>query len=821
MADARPADPRFILTAAPRKPAVTGVEIADAFHPFEQLKAVRTRRDDRWFYVESSGIPDHPLMIGIRTWQQQVPLPQKYVGDNAWQIPLHPTPAKEPASTKNRFLRGAIALAVNGIPIFNPLNNRGEDALAIGELDDYGGHCGRADDYHYHVAPLHLEKVVGKGIPIAYALDGYPVYGSTEPDGSPMKPLDTCGGHEDGDGGYHYHAIDQYPYLIGAFRGEVLERDGQVDPQPRAEPVRPALGPLRGATIVGFESPAADTRKVVYEVSGRKGSVAYKVAQDGTAAFTFADPSGRVTTETYSPRQRGPGGGPRREGGGPQQRPGPPPRPGERPPRSPNFLVILMDDMGWRDVGFMGNTFVETPNIDRLAETGVVFTQSYASAPNCAPTRACLMSGQWTPRHGIYTVVDPRQPAGSPWHKLVGAHSESELATDVVTLPEALKSRGYATAFLGMWNLGRGRAGPRTPGGQGFDTVVFPENVGFGKDAYFDDQGNYLSDRLTDETLAFIAKNRERPFFVYLADHAVHAPYDPKPDLLAKYERKVKTDADRRNDPAYAATIEAVDQNVGRLIAGLAKLGLADETYVIFTSDNGGTAQYTAPLNGSKGQLYEGGIRVPLVVTGPAVAKKGATSDMPVASIDLYPTLLELAGAAAPQGQKLDGVSWAAVLRGERPPPRERMFWHFPCYVGKAAPASAIREGDFKLLEFFEDGGHVELYNLRDDPGEKRDLAGSMPDKAQALTAALHAWQQEARAAIPNTQNPAYDPAAERPRGGGGHGGRDRDRRRRKQGSAAVGGRRGSAGQIGLERPVWPDAERREFAVVCPHTLLG
>ncbi|MEI6238957.1 MAG: YHYH protein [Planctomycetia bacterium] len=329
----QPADPRIILTAAPRKPASDGIDIADAFAPFEKLKAVATRRDNKWFYVESNGIPDHPLMIGIRTWQQQVPLPQKYTGDNAWQIPLQPVPAKEPASTKNRFLRGAIALAVNGIPIFNPLNNRGEDALAIGELDDYGGHCGRADDYHYHVAPLHLEKVVGKGMPIAYALDGYPVYGSTEPDGSPMKPLDACGGHEEGDGAYHYHAIDKYPYLIGAFRGEVVERDGQVDPQPRAEPVRPALGPLRGATIVGFESPAADTRKVVYEVSGRKGSVAYNVAQDGTAAFTFTDPSGRVTTETYSPRQRGPGGGPRREGGGPQQRPGPPPRPGERPPR--------------------------------------------------------------------------------------------------------------------------------------------------------------------------------------------------------------------------------------------------------------------------------------------------------------------------------------------------------------------------------------------------------------------------------------------------------------------------------------------------------
>jgi len=434
--------------------------------------------------------------------------------------------------------------------------------------------------------------------------------------------------------------------------------------------------------------------------------------------------------------------------------------------RAPNFVVILMDDMGWRDVGCTGNTFVETPHIDRLAKAGVVFTQAYASAPNCAPTRACLMSGQWTPRHGIYTVVDPRQPPGSPWHKLVAAHSESELATEVVTLPEALRSHGYATAFLGMWNLGRGRSGPRTPGGQGFDTVVFPENLGFGKDAYFNDQGQYLSDRLADEVLTFIGEHRSRPFFVYLADHAVHAPFSPKPDLLAKYEKKAAAGSDRRDDAAYAATIEAVDRNVGRIVAGLDKLGLSDDTYVIFTSDNGGTTRYTPPLEGSKGQLYEGGIRVPLVVAGPAVARPGSKSDVPVASIDLYPTLLDLAGAPPPPGKPLDGISWAAALRGGDPPSRARMFWHFPCYVGKATPASAVREGDFKLIEFFEDGGRVELYNLRDDPGERRDLARTMPDKARALAADLDAWQRETKAAIPTLANPAYDPRAERPRGG-------------------------------------------------------
>ncbi|MEI6255143.1 MAG: YHYH protein [Planctomycetota bacterium] len=324
---------RFIFTSErkpPREPAIT---ITKAFEPFSDLQAISCRSDDRFFYVESTGMPDHQLMVGIRNWQQQVPLPQKYVGDNAWQIPLEPVPAQHPATTKNRFLRGAIALAVNGVPIFNPLNNRGEDAFLIGELDAYGGHCGRADDYHYHIAPVHLEKQVGKGMPIAYALDGYPIYGYTEPDGSAVQGLDKLGGHEDANGNYHYHATKHYPYLNGGFRGEVIERDGQVDPQPRAEPVRPALPPLRGATITGFESPTPTSHQLTYEVGGRKGVMVYEIEADGSVKLTSTDPSGRKTEETYSPGDRRPGGPPRR-GGPPNDRPPPPPRPGERrPPR--------------------------------------------------------------------------------------------------------------------------------------------------------------------------------------------------------------------------------------------------------------------------------------------------------------------------------------------------------------------------------------------------------------------------------------------------------------------------------------------------------
>ncbi len=445
--------------------------------------------------------------------------------------------------------------------------------------------------------------------------------------------------------------------------------------------------------------------------------------------------------------------------------------------RPPNVILVLMDDMGWRDVGFMGNGFVETPHLDALAKRGVVFTQAYASAPNCAPTRACLMSGQVTPRHGVYTVVDPRQPRGSPWHKLMAAESKEELATDIVTIPEALKTRGYATGFFGMWNLGRGRQGPVTPGGQGFDTVAFPETIGFGKDAYFDDRGNYLSDRLTDEVLAFVERNRDKPFFAYLAEHAVHAPLEPKPDLEAKYEKKAAASRDRRDDPAYAATIEAVDANVGRIVAALAKFGLADDTVIVFTSDNGGTPRYTPPLHGSKGELYEGGIRVPLVVAGPGVVKPGKTCDSPVASVDFYPTFLELSGATAPEGQKLDGTSLAPLLAGRKAAPR-KLFWHFPCYIGHAAPSSAIRHGNLKLVEFFGDGGRLELYDLAADPNEEHDLAKQRPTDAAALAKALRDWQRETHAVIPIAANPNYDPKAEWPRGrqGSGSGGGPKSR---------------------------------------------
>jgi hypothetical protein len=271
------------------------------------------RWDDTFLLVESNGLPAHSMMVGITAWQQQVPIPQPYTGPNAWRIPLHPKPAAQPRSIHNQFLRGAIALAANGIPIFNPQNNRGEISAEIGELDQWGGHCGRADDYHYHAAPLHLQASLGPGLPIAFALDGYPIYGLQEPDGSAPVHLDAFRGHETPSLGYHYHASRSYPYVNGGFHGEVVEREGQVDPQPRARPVRPALQALRGATITGFESSAPDQYRLTYQIQSDKRAVQYTVQADGSVAFEFQNGREGVRKETYIPQ-----GGPSGEGPGPQ-----------------------------------------------------------------------------------------------------------------------------------------------------------------------------------------------------------------------------------------------------------------------------------------------------------------------------------------------------------------------------------------------------------------------------------------------------------------------------------------------------------------------
>jgi hypothetical protein len=290
-------------------PAVFVVHQADPAPPIEKhfepfRKTLQLRWDADFLYVGSNGLPDHPMMVGIRAWQQQVPLPQPYTGANAWRIPLRPKFADKPVSAKTNLYRGAIALAVNGVPIFNPLNNRGEDASLAGELDEYGGHCGRADDYHYHTAPVHLEKVAGKGNPIGYGLDGYPLYGFADADGNEPKDLDEFNGRTEKDGGYRYYSTRKYPYVMGGMRGVVAVRGDQVEPQPRAAPVRPAGEPLRGAKVTAFEQDAATGMATLkYDVRGRTHAVQYTANKDGTYTFVFVDGAGRETTETYRRRE--------------------------------------------------------------------------------------------------------------------------------------------------------------------------------------------------------------------------------------------------------------------------------------------------------------------------------------------------------------------------------------------------------------------------------------------------------------------------------------------------------------------------------------
>lgn len=312
--EAAPSGERF-ATSQPEKPGSLPAQAA----VFKAFPRVKLSANERFLLVGSDGMPDHPMMIGITSWQQQVPLPQSYFGANAWSIPLHPVVAPAPISIRNRFLRGAVALAANGIPIFNPQNNRGEVSQDIGELDKWGGHCGRGDDYHYHIIPLHLQSVVGKAQPVAYALDGYPVYGTTEPDGSTLRTLDACGGHEDAKLGYHYHGTGKSPYVFTAFHGVVTELDGQVNPQPRAQPVREATAPLRGAVITGFTAEGTSAWKLTYTVGGETRSVHY--ALSGTSVkFDFDNGKAGKTSATYERREGGQGRPPGGGNGGEERR---------------------------------------------------------------------------------------------------------------------------------------------------------------------------------------------------------------------------------------------------------------------------------------------------------------------------------------------------------------------------------------------------------------------------------------------------------------------------------------------------------------------
>jgi len=443
--------------------------------------------------------------------------------------------------------------------------------------------------------------------------------------------------------------------------------------------------------------------------------------------------------------------------------------------KRPNIVFIFIDDMGWRDVGFMGSRYYETPNIDRLAGQGMVFTNSYSNAPNCAPARACLLSGQYSPRHGVYTVNSSSR-GKSRFRKLIPIQNTTVLDSNIVTIAEAIKPAGYVSASIGKWHLGDD---PQFgPVGQGFDVNVAGYSAGHPQKGYFvpynnpelpdGPQGEYLTDRLTDEALNFIETNKDQPFFLYLPHYAVHTPLQAKAELIEKY--KEKPGSNGQNNPKYAAMIESTDQGVGRIMDKLDELDLARNTIVFFFSDNGGVKNITSnqPLRGGKGMLYEGGIREPMAVRWPGVVRPGTISDTPVIGVDLYPTILEMTGAPTPEGKLLDGESIVPLLEGREDLNRRAIYWHFPAYLqGKAEgardphfrtrPAGAVRAGDFKLIEYFEDGD-LELYNLKDDIGEQNNLVDTVPEKAAELHKLMLAWRKKVNAPVPTELNPDYNP---------------------------------------------------------------
>ncbi len=446
-------------------------------------------------------------------------------------------------------------------------------------------------------------------------------------------------------------------------------------------------------------------------------------------------------------------------------------------PEKPNILFIMADDLGWKDVGYMGSNYYETPNIDRLAREGMVFTNAYTNAANCAPTRACLMSGQYSPRHGIYTVNNADRGVDS-LRKLIPIENQTELNTDVITIAEALKRKDYVTASIGKWHLGD----PPTSGpvSQGFDLNVAGWHQGHPK-SYFspyqnpalDDSiaGEYLTDRLTQEAIEFINKNREHPFFLYLPYYTVHGPYQAKEEETEKFRTKPHDNG--HNNPVYAAMINSLDQGVGRLMETLKQLDLEERTLVIFYSDNGGVGGYQqegiiqreitsqSPLRGGKGMFYEGGIRVPLTIRWPGKIEAGSTCETPVISVDFYPTFMEIAGIEKKRGKILDGKSILPLLKQNNPFERDAIYWHFPAYLQgrqgtfRTRPVGVIRSGHYKLLEFFEDG-RLELYDLESDISEENDLSEEMPGKTEELYQKLREWRKQINAPVPDKQNPEY-----------------------------------------------------------------
>ncbi|MEM1297330.1 MAG: sulfatase [Verrucomicrobiota bacterium] len=442
----------------------------------------------------------------------------------------------------------------------------------------------------------------------------------------------------------------------------------------------------------------------------------------------------------------------------------------------PNILFIFLDDFGWKDTSYAGSDFFETPNLDRLAAEGMVFTDAYSAAANCAPARACLLSGQYTPRHEIFNVGT--NPRGKSQHRrLEHIGGKKTLDPKLKTWAHQLQSAGYKTATMGKWHLSD------DPLPYGFDLNIGGTHSGGPPKGYYPPHGTvpnlqdapkdeWVTDTIARKANAFITENRESPWMLYLTIFSVHTPIQAKKDLIGKYEAKAP--GELHDNTKMATMIQGVDDAIGTITRKLDELGLAKNTAILFFSDNGGYGPATDmdPLKGYKGTYYEGGIRVPFFVKWPGVVAPNQTNETPIIGVDLYPTLCEMAGAKLPEGQVSDGSSLVGLFKGSELPERA-IYWHFPAYLQsysvtgeqrdilfRSRPCSIIRRGDYKLHQYFEDGA-LELYNLNDDISESTNLATQQPEKTQELLQELEAWRASVDAPIPTAPNPEFSAEAE------------------------------------------------------------
>ncbi|RQO74700.1 aryl-sulfate sulfohydrolase [Pedobacter sp. KBW06] len=437
--------------------------------------------------------------------------------------------------------------------------------------------------------------------------------------------------------------------------------------------------------------------------------------------------------------------------------------------KRPNILIILVDDMGWRDAGFMGSEFYETPVIDSLVRQGMVFTNSYASAANCAPSRASLMSGKWMPRHGIYTVGNSDRGKSAD-RKLVPVVNTLTLDPKFKTLAQSLKENGYNTCLAGKWHLSD------DPVQYGFEVNIGGSHAG-SPASYYPPYKNikltgpdnrYLTDLVMDKTVDYVKNvSGDKPFFLYYASYAVHTPIQKIDSLLYRFENKKAWEG--QSNKAYATMLKNEDQNIGRLLSALKAKGELDNTFIIFTSDNGGLNQVTFqhPLRAGKGSYFEGGIRVPTAFIWKGKVKAGTHSDLPVTNLDFYPTLMEVAKASTTE--ELDGHSLYAYLQTQKPEAAladRPLYWYFPIYleggnqesndpVFRTRPGEALRKGNWKLHHYFEDNS-LQLYNLKDDVGERNNVAEKFPGKTKELLELLKQLDQKTKAPAVTELNPGY-----------------------------------------------------------------